>query len=629
MKKKFSIYLCGFMAIAMISIIVFIFVIQTFSAKRNERTVFKEKLDLVEVRIQENEKQVESLTNSLGQNALAKTRAFALILEQDPSIAKQKSKLDEICKMLIVDELHIIDGDGFIRYGTVEDYYGFDFNSGEQTKPFLEILKDPTKEIVQEPQINATKGILYQYIGVARKDAPGLVQVGIRPEVLEELLAANTIQNILGTIEVGTTGYVFAVNKSDGSIEAFPDEAKVGMTYQDLGLPEKVLNSSTTESIGQINGTKVFYTTREFGDYIFGAAVEVSELYENRTNQTLLFTASIIVIFIILIMIIRELLSRIVINGILHIINQMELITGGNLDVLVEVNSSREFLRLSDSINSMVNSIKSSVIESEHKAKENADLLERQNTLFKDIKEVSSSITDFSEETSNISKSISEGTLQQSQYLENLTVVMKELIAQSRQSAKVSEDTAKTAYESVTKMEKANTNMQDMMKAMALIASTSEQIEHIVRNIDEIATQTNLLALNASIEAARAGEEGRGFAVVANQVGVLANQSTEAAKETGDLIKNSLDAIKKGEEMAKLAMDTFLEVVEDSKVTGKAVDGLCEKSKDQVEVVERAQHGITEVVTVVESNVEISKESEDTSRNLAQKAEYLKILVQK
>ncbi|MBR5377168.1 MAG: hypothetical protein IK139_07800 [Lachnospiraceae bacterium] len=54
-----------------------------------------------------------------------------------------------------------------------------------------------------------------------------------------------------------------------------------------------------------------------------------------------------------------------------------------------------------------------------------------------------------------------------------------------------------------------------------------DKINELTETIKSIAGQTNLLALNASIEAARAGEAGRGFAVVAEEIGHLANQSSE------------------------------------------------------------------------------------------------------
>ena len=95
-------------------------------------------------------------------------------------------------------------------------------------------------------------------------------------------------------------------------------------------------------------------------------------------------------------------------------------------------------------------------------------------------------------------------------------------------------------------------------ETIATLCSINEQVEAMIKNVQEqtnqtnmsvqkiqeatafiasVAEETNLLSLNASIEAARAGESGRGFAVVANQIKTLSEQSNASSGEIENTAK--------------------------------------------------------------------------------------------
>lgn len=106
-------------------------------------------------------------------------------------------ELQRILDQLDVDELHVTDGDGFIRWTTVPAYQGFDMASSEQSSAFLPMLTDKSYELAQEPQVNGTVGTLFQYVGVARYDEPGIVQIGMQPTRLQSVLERTSIDKAL------------------------------------------------------------------------------------------------------------------------------------------------------------------------------------------------------------------------------------------------------------------------------------------------------------------------------------------------------------------------------------------------------------------------------------------------
>mgnify|MGYP001136122232 CR=1 FL=1 len=236
MKKIFTKRLFIYMLAALFITIAAIFTLQTFTNQGKNSSSSQDKLADVKEKLASNEEVIRNLTENLGQENLAKARAFADMLSMDSSILGNAKRLDEIQERLGVTELHIIDEDGIIVSSSVKENIGFDMKSGEQSAAFMPIVDDPSLEIVQEPQMNASRGIFMQYIGVARKDAKGFVQVGVHPEVLENMLAGTGIDVVLKGIEFGEKGYVYAIDSEEGLILAHQNPDLIGTPAADAGF---------------------------------------------------------------------------------------------------------------------------------------------------------------------------------------------------------------------------------------------------------------------------------------------------------------------------------------------------------------------------------------------------------
>ncbi|MDA0128486.1 methyl-accepting chemotaxis protein [Vibrio sp. MarTm2] len=93
--------------------------------------------------------------------------------------------------------------------------------------------------------------------------------------------------------------------------------------------------------------------------------------------------------------------------------------------------------------------------------------------------------------------------------------------------------------------------IDEAVEEVKVLESATDNIETILKVINDIADQTNLLALNAAIEAARAGESGRGFAVVADEVRTLAQRTQESTTE----IRNMIEQLQAGASSVANAMN--------------------------------------------------------------------------
>lgn len=612
MKKMFTGKLLSYMIAAFVVTIVFIFVLQTFVAKNNNETMSAEKLEMIKEKLMSNDSVIEKLTNSLGENNLAKTRAFAEILASDETILTDDKRLQEICDQLMVNELHVIDEKGIITHSTISDYIGFDMNSGEQSAAFMVIVDDPTIEIVQEPQQNVIEGTVIQYIGVARKDAKGLVQVGIRPEILEETLANTKIDVVLKDVDYGDNGYVYAIDKESGQILAHPNEALIGEDAVDAGMVVKAGDGKS-----KIDGIKGYYSAEEYDGMIIGAFLPSGEYYETRTNQTVVVAISMLMIFVALIVLINRTVDVNIVQGINRIAASMKKIAAGDFDVVAGEESNPEFTQLSRDINTMVDSIRGSLKENENLLVQQKADMENTVSIVENIKDVCGELRTVSQQTLSSAEDIIQGTEQQKQSVNDLEQVMGALVDELNSSADATVQVTKTTEKAVDTILDTQKRMAELQDAIEKISNMSREIEQIIVEINEISNQTNLLALNASIEAARAGDVGKGFAVVATEVGNLAARSSQAAKETNELISNSIQAISVGMSLTKDTASTFEGVVEEIERANAGVEQIADLVRKNVSVVGQAVAEIEKITSVVDANTEISESSKQISANMA------------
>lgn len=614
MKKIFTQRLFCYMLAALLITITAIFGLQTVVSQTGNDSASRDKLEAVREKLEDNEANIQQLTDNLGQNNLAKTRAFADMLAADKSIYGNAAKLNEIKERLMVNELHIIDEEGIITSSTIDAYIGFDMKSGEQSNAFMVIVDDPSIEIVQEPQVNVAEGVVVQYIGVARTDDKGLVQVGVRPEVLERTLAGTEISVVLRDIDFGETGYVYAIDAASGQILAHQNESLIGIAATDAGFPSNL----TGKGKAVIDGKKGYYMAEEYNGRIIGTFMPASEYYAGRLNQTVVVSLSLLLIFGVLLLMINRMVDDKIVSGINRISNSMKEIAGGKFDITVNEQGNPEFSMLSDSINKMVEGICQSIKENESLLVLQSQDMENNQRMIGDVKGVCTELNEVSGETLRNADDIFNGTGEQEKAVEDLKQIMSQLTQELNRSVSATVEVTEATGNTSEKIIETQSRMELLKDSMQKISDMSIAIEKIIGEINSIAQQTNMLSLNASIEAARAGDMGKGFAVVARQVGELAARSAQAAKETNELIMNSIKAVEDGREITDQTVEAFGIVVENIEKTDHDVEAITDMVKQNVDIVSHAVSQIERISNVVEQNVRISHDTKQVSTNMAE-----------
>ena len=288
--------------------------------------------------------------------------------------------------------------------------------------------------------------------------------------------------------------------------------------------------------------------------------------------------------------------------------NVLREISKGNLLVMPQADFRGEFTEIRKSMDQILDSL---------------------NETFHEFLNATSQVSSSAAQFSAGAQTLSQGATEQASSVEELAATINEINDSISSSANSAVQANQRVYAVGQEAEESNRQMNEMLQAMTDIKTASDQIDKIIKTIEDIAFQTNILALNAAVEAARAGSAGKGFAVVADEVRNLAGKSAEASKDTAALIENALNAVHRGTGIADKTAQSLMRVVNGVNEVNKTVTEISDNAAQEASSAAQINQGIEQISGVVQTNSATAEESAATSDDLLRQAQTLLELMQK
>lgn len=233
---------------------------------------------------------------------------------------------------------------------------------------------------------------------------------------------------------------------------------------------------------------------------------------------------------------------------------------------------------------------------------------------------IAASLDEKAERITSAAESLSQGAMDQSTAIEEITATTQRIGDTSAENAAAALDSRSIADQAQDSADRGAKEAGNANAAMSGVQESGKKVTNIIKLIDGIAFQTNLLALNAAVEAARAGRNGKGFAVVADEVRNLAGRSAKAAHESEEIIREMTARIEGAVDSIQILEDT-LQAIKDNVVSlATNFNVVANSTSEQSLAVKQVHLSLEQINQGVSASIAISKETAVTAEALSDQA---------
>lgn len=263
---------------------------------KNIRKTSQVVLDQVSSIIQKNKETEGELIKSLKDDYKVRAKAVSYIIDANPDAQYDIEELQKIADLMSIDEIHLFDETGTIYSGTVPQYYGYSFKSGNQMAYFKPMLTDKSLTMCQDVMPNTSEGKNMMYAITWNESGDKMIQVGIEPVRLLAEVKQNEVPAVVSNMPMYDGMSIYVADANTGEIYGATDESKIGKKLETLGISQMDIGKekATIETIN-VDGKNCKCTFQKSGNYVIGVTFDNAS--NNGTNLIVVLLVGIYLTF--------------------------------------------------------------------------------------------------------------------------------------------------------------------------------------------------------------------------------------------------------------------------------------------------------------------------------------------
>jgi len=245
-------------------------------------------------------------------------------------------------------------------------------------------------------------------------------------------------------------------------------------------------------------------------------------------------------------------------------------------------------------------------------------------TVTQNLGYTSEHLLDAAQGMSESSQKLAEGSTQQSASVQETSATMEEASSLVHQTTQNTKEAVSLAERTKGQADDGVESVDKLLESMKQLTKSSDEVQKVIKVIDDMAFQTNILSLNAAVEAARAGDAGKGFAVVAEEVRNLAQRSAQAAQETAVLIDGNVEITKNAVILSERVGKELKGINASAVKVKELLDEIATASQEQEIAANQVSQAIAQIDQVIQMQASIAQAGARDASTLEEDCNKLK-----